>query len=88
MLVFCQCDGCCDETDEDDTLDVVESWYWRGDGEMGALYENVDEPVLTDEGDVGARWWWEDEECVPGERVAARRSEALSGVLSRLRTVR
>lgn len=87
MLAFCQRDGCWDDNEEDDTLDVDESWCWRGEGERGALYENVDEPVLTDDGDVGARWWWEDEECVPGECVAARRSDALSGVLSRVRTV-
>jgi hypothetical protein len=87
MLAICQRDGWCDDTEEDDTLDVVESWCWRGDGERGAWYENVDEPVLTDDGDVGARWWWEVVECAPGERVAARRSDALSGVLSRVRTV-
>lgn len=55
MLAFCQRDGCCDETEEEETLDAVESWCWRGEGEMGAWYEKVDEPVLMDEGEVGAR---------------------------------
>ena len=86
MLAFCQRDGCCDETEQDEALDAVESWCCRGDGERGAWYENVDEPVLTDDGDVGARWWWEELECRPGDWVAARRSDTLSGVLSRLQT--
>lgn len=59
IFEFCQCEACCEEAEIEDDLDApeeVETWCCKGEGERGIWYENVDDPVLMDEGEVGARW--------------------------------